>query len=265
MIIVKIVGITIANTTAIIIIFEIVLFVFLLIRLCFIVYQLLSHQFDIIIIIIYFNRKGPMVIFIVSILIINLFVFAHKSKSNKSMDQIRNDFWTKERKANLTTRKVLSDVNYIQIPINDLPFIEKANDKELEIIQSKIAKLSKEPIANFTGYTNTDLKLKYGMGNINHIIECDTNFTTFTTLMYEWGLYYHNQNKYQYAQQILEFAVKQKSDNSKIFILLAEIYIDSNQSDKIDDLIQIAESLNTLVKNKIIKSLKELKYSSYLT
>lgn len=180
------------------------------------------------------------------------------------MEQIRNDFWTKERKANLTTRKTLSDIDYIQIPINDLPFIAQTNDSKLENIQSKIIKLSKEPIANFTGYSNTDLKLKFGAGNINHIIECDTNFTTFATLMYEWGLYYYNQNQNQKAQQILEFATNQKSDVSKSFILLAEIYIDSGQADKIDALIQIAESLDTLVKNKIIESLKELKYSSYL-
>lgn len=209
-------------------------------------------------------RKGPMVIFIVSILFINLFIFMHKSKNNKSMDQIRNDFWAKERKANLTTRKTLSDIDYIQIPINDLPFIAQTNDRELEKIQNKIIKLSKEPIANFTGCSNTDLKLKYGVGNINHIIECDTNFTAFATLMYEWGLYYYNQNKNQKAQQILEFSITQRSDVSKGFILLAKIYIDSAQSDKIDTLIQIAESLDSLVKNKIIKSLKELKYSSYL-
>ena len=205
-----------------------------------------------------------MVIFIVSILVINLFLYMRNSKTNKSMEQIRNDFWTKERKANLTTRKTISDIDYIKIPINDLPIVAQTNDSELAYIQSKIIKLSKEPIANFTGYSNTDLKLKYGVGNINHIIECDTNFTAFATLMYEWGLYYYNQKQYQKAQQILEIAINQKSDVSKSFTLLAEIYIDSGQSDKIDTLIQIAQTLDTMVKNKIIESLKELKYSSFL-
>ncbi len=205
-----------------------------------------------------------MAIFIVSILIINLFLYIHKSKNNKSMEQIRDDFWTKERKANLTSRKSISDIDYIQIPIDDLPIVEQTNDSELAYIQSKIIKLSKEPIANFTGYSNTDLKLKYGVGNINHIIECDTNFTAFATLMYEWGLYYYNQNQNQKAQQILEVAINQRSDVSKSFTLLAEIYIDSDQADKIDTLIQIAQTLDTMVKNKIINSLKELKYSSYL-
>ena len=205
-----------------------------------------------------------MVIFIVSILVINLFLYMRKSKTNKSMEQIRDDFWTKERKANLTTRKTISDIDYIKIPINDLPIVAQTNDSELAYIQSKIINLSKEPIANFTGYSNTDLKLKYGVGNINHIIECDTNFTAFATLMYEWGLYYYNQKQYQKAQQILEIAINQKSDVSKSFTLLAEIYIDSGQSDKIDTLIQIAQTLDTMVKNKIIESLKELKYSSFL-
>ena len=205
-----------------------------------------------------------MAIFIVSILVINLFSYIHKSKNNKSMEQIRDDFWTKERKANLTSRKSISDIDYIQIPIDDLPIVEQTNDSELAYIQSKIIKLSKEPIANFTGYSNTDLKLKYGVGNINHIIECDTNFTAFATLMYEWGLYYYNQNQNQKAQQILEVAINQRSDVSKSFTLLAEIYIDSDQADKIDTLIQIAQTLDTMVKNKIINSLKELKYSSYL-
>ncbi|HHX56310.1 MAG TPA: hypothetical protein GX705_08175 [Clostridiales bacterium] len=205
-----------------------------------------------------------MVIFIVSILVINLFLYMRNSKTNKSMEQIRDDFWTKERKANLTTRKTISDIDYIKIPINDLPIVAQTNDSELAYIQSKIIKLSKEPIANFTGYSNTDLKLKYGVGNINHIIECDTNFTAFATLMYEWGLYYYNQKQYQKAQQILEIAINQKSDVSKSFTLLAEIYIDSGQSDKIDTLIQIAQTLDTMVKNKIIESLKELKYSSFL-
>ena len=191
-------------------------------------------------------------------------LYLNKSNSKKSRKEINNEFWEKERKANLTRPKDLSDITYIKIPVEDLPFVQYPEDKELEEIQEAILSLAESPIANFTGISNTDLKLKYGPANINDIMSYDDNFTSLSNLLYEWGHYYYNQEDFDNARQILEYAVSCKCDVSQAYILLAEIYLADNQYDKIEELIEIASSLNTLSKESLINSLKEIGYSSFL-
>lgn len=205
-----------------------------------------------------------MVFLFLAVIIINIYLFVRRSQTNKSMSQIREDFWAREHKANLTTRKDLSDLDFIIIPMEDLPFDMETLNKELKSIQDEIIALSNQPMVNFTGLSNTDLKLKYGAANIKELIRWDTNFIALVTLLNEWGLYYYKQHQYNSARQIFEFAVDCKSDVSNTYILLANIYVQENISEKIDDLIQVAESLDSLAKNKILKSLRDLKYESFL-
>ena len=60
------------------------------------------------------------------------------------------------------------------------------------------------------------------------------------------------------AQTVLEFGISCKTDVSQSYILLATIYKEQDQLEKIDFLIQSADSLETLMKNSIISSLKSI-------
>jgi hypothetical protein len=206
-----------------------------------------------------------MIILVIFIfLTFNIYLFYHKSKANKTSKKRRDDFWKKELKANQTPKKDLSNLNYIHIPINELPFADCPEDKDLNSIQEQIIQLSKKSIVNFTGMTNTDLKLQYGTANIKTLMEWDNNYTQLVQTIYQWGLYYYSHQQLMYAKKILEYGVNCNTDISKNYTLLANIYIKLDQSDKIDSLINHANSLQTIMKENIVRSLQELKYSTYL-
>ena len=203
-------------------------------------------------------------IIIAILLIFHTILFAQKSRSNRTIREIRDQYWKRERQANLTPKKDLSSLDYILIPIKELPFVDHPESKALENIQKEILNLSKEPIVNIGNVSNTDLKLKYGVANLKHLILCDNNYINLIRLLQEWGLYYYDCQMYSFAQTILEYAISCKTDLHKTYILVAKVYLHTNQSEKIDTLIETITLLKSLNKEKTIISLKELKYTSYI-
>jgi tetratricopeptide (TPR) repeat protein len=196
---------------------------------------------------------------IVFILILCTIVFLHLSisKSNRKMQQEKESFWNKENQANSIRRTDITGLDYIKIPIENLPFIETTND-ELLNMQNLIKTLSQKSILNLTGLSNTDLKLKYGTANITFLSECDNNFTLLIQTLVKWGSYLYENGKTSEAIRVLEYGIACNTDISKNYILLANIYKERNTPEKIHHLYQVAESLNSLTKETIIKALNEL-------
>ncbi len=182
----------------------------------------------------------------------------HKRKLQKEQDA----FWNREYQANATRKTDISELLYITVPIETLPFTETA-DGELLSIQNNIRGLAVEPILNLTGISNTELKLKYGVANITFLMQCDENFTLLIKNILKWGSYLYDRNKWEEAAVVLEYGIQIKSDVGKNYTLLAEIYKSTGCMDKINDLIQTAESLNTLSKENIVTALKKIQMSHF--
>lgn len=180
----------------------------------------------------------------------------HRSKIQKEKDA----FWNREYKANATRKADVSELPYITVPIEILPFTE-TKEEELILIQNNIRGLAGEPILNLTGISNTELKLKYGVANITFLMQCDENFTLLIKNILKWGSYLYDRNKWEEAVVVLEYGIQIKSDIGKNYTLLAEIYKSMGYMDKINALIQTAESLNTLSKENIVTALKEIRSS----
>lgn len=176
-----------------------------------------------------------------------------------------NEFWTKERKANATQIKTLDGLNYITIPLDQLPFDALKNHPEVEHMEYTIQNLSKEgrKIVNLTGITNTDLKLQYGAPNLSRLMEYDRNYILLVTTLQDWGKVLYEEGLYEDAARLLEFAVSTRTDVSETYRLLCDMYkcrlgLSKEESDeKISALLTIAESLNSLTRSKIETLLKE--------
>ena len=193
-----------------------------------------------------------------SIFIIFCLWFAiESSKHSKESQQKYQDFLRREHEAALTRKKDISNLPKIKIP-DDLPF-KKSNDAYTNSIQNDIRKLQTKDIINFTGYTNTDLKLMYGAGHINYLSECDNNFTKLAVALNKWATTLYKNNQIDDCKKVLEFAVSINVDITNIYILLANIYISENKPAKINHLIRKASKLNSTIKNNIINQLNNLK------
>jgi HD superfamily phosphohydrolase YqeK len=120
-----------------------------------------------------------------------------------------------------------------------------------------INELSTQPIVNLTGYSNTDLKLEYGTANITILTEYDQNYTLLASTLQQWADLLYKADYIEPTRQILEFAVSTRTDVSHSYDILAEIYIQNGSPDKIQGLMDTAETLNSLNREVIIRHLRE--------
>lgn len=169
----------------------------------------------------------------------------------------KEGYWETERKANLTRKQSLDSLNYVCLPLEKLPFMENT-DSELQEIQTDIRNLSGEKIVNLTGFSNTELKLKYGAPNLEILSQYDENFTTLARLLYRWGKRLHELGFDTEAVSVLELGVKYATDIRSHYTLLANLYINDGRRSEIQTLISRAAELNSLNKNPIIRSLQDL-------
>ncbi len=173
----------------------------------------------------------------------------------------RKNFWDRESEANNVRKKSLDDLEYITIPLSELPFGLLPDVQAIADAEGTIKDLSTEKIVNLTGFTNTDLKLMYGTANITPLSAYDQNYTSLVTALQKWGSQLFLYGKYQEACTVLEFAVQTKSDITDTYKLLCELYqgklgLSSEATEeKIKALLPTALSLNSLSKSRILDTL----------
>ncbi|WP_156036144.1 hypothetical protein [Butyrivibrio sp. AE3004] len=192
--------------------------------------------------------------FILFVIITNIAIHRSNSKARKDDE----NFWNKELRANGTRRKSLDSLNYITIPMDKLPFGVIPDNDEIDYCEKSIQKLSTEKIVNFTGITNTDLKLEYGAPNITLLTTYDQNYTTLVTVLHKWAKELYDAKFYHEATEVLEFSISTKSDVTASYKLICDMYKNklslenSEIRKKIEALLPIAESLNSLSRDNIV-------------
>lgn len=195
--------------------------------------------------------------FLTVFLIFLIFLNVKKHAAEKKEKESRNLFWEREDLANSTPKKDISSLNYILIPLNELPTPTSEDSADIHTLYQKLTDLSSEQILNLTGYSNTDLKITYGYANLQALMKFDQNFTFLCKLLHQLGELYHQNESDTKAIQFLEFAVSCQSDISGTYLLLAQLYTSRNQQYRIPDLIGRAQNLKSLSREIIIRHLTE--------
>lgn len=189
--------------------------------------------------------------------VIALYLF----KNNKSQDTAQKDFWEKEREANSTRRKSLDNLDYIKIPIEKLPMSLLSDVPKAEDYKQIIQTLAELPIVNFTGISNTELKLRYGAPNIDLLCGYDQNYTLLVCTLQQWAQLLYDSGYINEALHMLEFSVSTGTDVSATYRLLCQIYIQLNTPEKIGSLYPIVEVLHSAMQKTIVRILQEAEQS----
>lgn len=193
--------------------------------------------------------------FILLCIVVNL---GMRRVSRKTEDQ-EAAFWKKELDANNVRKKSLDSLEYVHIPYDLLPFDTAEDNQILQSAEEELLALKDEKIVNLTGITNTDLKLEYGTANITPLTEYDQNYTTLVCALQKWGQELYNLGRFQDAADVLEFAVKTRTDITATYRVLLDIYrtklglSEEEIKKKTDGLIPIAKNLNSLSRLTILK------------
>lgn len=195
--------------------------------------------------------------FFASFIIFIIWLAYELSKNRRHEEKKKKSFWEKESEANSTRRKSLENLDYITIPFDSLPMELLKDEETVRECQSTLRSLADSPIVNFSGISNTDLKLKYGAPNIDLLMRYDQNYTTLACTLQRWAQKLHEAGYITEARQILEFAVSTDTDVSGTYRLLASIYSQNGETEKIDALKIRAENLRSGSKKIIARILQE--------
>lgn len=188
-------------------------------------------------------------VFFIFVIVLNIAL----RKNNRSQEDFRSRFWERELEANNTRKQDISSLDYIRIPLDKIPQ-NLHTDSERELVA-----LASEKLLNLAGETNTDLKLKYGVANLEQLSAFDANFARFVSALSVYAKELLDAGQTSDARGLLEFAVDCRADSSKIFSMLAKLYQDAGEPERIDSLLEIAKTFDSLSGRMIVQSLSTLK------
>ena len=187
-----------------------------------------------------------------------LFIFFFMRYTAKKSELNTKEYLEREHEANSVRKKSLSELKPITVPFDSFPSrIGEENGKILDL-SNKLQNISNTKIVNFSGFTNTDLKMAYGAANLPILMEMDQNFTTLTSILYELAQAYVDDHSPEMAIPYLEYGVKIGTDISGHYMLLANLYCARGAVDNIPALISAVDKTHSLTKNATISKLNEL-------
>lgn len=195
--------------------------------------------------------------FLASFIVFIIWLSYEIKKSRRAIDRQQKAFWEREREANRTRKKPLDTLDFITVPLHSLPMDICNGQPQIDECLDLVRSLSEQKIVNFTGYSNTDLKLMYGAPNITLLSEYDQNYTLLVRTLQKWASLLYEQNYQNEAKTILEYAVSIRTDVSGTYKLLASIYSAEGVPGKIAGLIETAMTLNSSMKDVIVRTLQE--------
>jgi predicted Zn-dependent protease len=171
-------------------------------------------------------------------------------KSGDAQQSAEDRFWRREQEANSTRRKDISNLDYLTIPLEKIP-----QNLHTEA-ENTLVHLASCKMLNLTGKTNTDLKLEYGVANLEALTEFDENFTQFVCTVPVYAKELLDAGQPDAAQELLELAVSYHADASAVYTTLADLYQQSGQSARIQSLIDTVNTIDSSSKNIILAKLK---------
>lgn len=169
-------------------------------------------------------------------------------------EQQEAEFWAKERQANITPAKDISNLRYITIPIEKFPLNFSTEEKVVEI-ENELKELSTHRLLNLTGISNTDLKLTYGVPNFETMSQIGEDFDRTCVLLNKYAQALMEKERYDDVITVLEFAVGVGTDISESYTLLAKCYKIKEMDSKLDFLKAQVEQSKLLLKDSILQKI----------
>lgn len=176
----------------------------------------------------------------VPLVLLLLWILRHNiRKSSIPNRQSVKQYLDREDEANSTRRQDISDLPYIQVPLDTFPLHITLNDakKQSEIAKCRqeLTELAKLPMLNLIGKSNTELKLLYGPANLPALINCDQNYSRYLRTLQALADCIYDTHPSE-AVSIAEYCLTIGTDISGTYELLGRYYIANDRSDAFEQL-----------------------------
>ena len=171
-------------------------------------------------------------------------------------EQQEKEFWAKEKAAQITPAKDISNLRYITIPIEKFP-LNFSNDEKVIEIETQLKELSTHKLLNLSGVSNTDLKLTYGTSNFETMSQIGEDFDKTCILLNSYAKALVEAGMENDAVNVLEFAIGIGTDISESYIMLSDCYKKRSQTEKLSFLRERILNSNLLLKNSILNKIDD--------
>ena len=165
-------------------------------------------------------------IILICFIIFVVFLNSRKRQITKQEQEITEQFWARENKANAIT-----------IPEELLTPPAQASEDVLTLYET-LRLLSAKKIVNLNGKTNTDLKLAYGAASLAALTEFDENYNTLICTIAKLGKLLCDQSEAKAAIDILLFGIRCGSDITDNYTLLVPLLKETNDSSSLTEVYQ---------------------------
>lgn len=184
-------------------------------------------------------------------------LFYEQRKASRKEKKISDDFWAREAKANNTRKKDISHLPLLAITEEELPIGDSTDESVLYYIDH-LRKQIKMPMMDLSAYSNTDLKLAYGVGNFQILSEYDENYNTFLLTLSNLGRAYARAGNFACAKDTYLLALQYGSMKLSDYTDLAHVYLQLKEPQSITSLIQNVDSSEHPRKKSIIENLQHI-------
>ncbi len=198
-------------------------------------------------------------------LIITIWAWIIKHNANKERSQDKpsiRSYLDRESAANSVRRQDISNLPYIQAPIDSFPFDITLNDEkkqfQIENYKKEIIQISENPMLNLIGVSNTELKEQYGPANLEILSYYDQNYTRYMRSLYLYAQCIYEEYPAE-AVSILTYCIETGTDISGIYELLGTYYIQHGQTAELEQLYKHIPDTTSISGKMITNKLNKLK------
>lgn len=195
--------------------------------------------------------------FFASFVIFIIFFSIRNIKNQRIENQYMEAYFKREYEANQTKKMPLDQLNYLIIPDSLLSAPNPNGHSDIARLLDELKALSLLKIVNFTGLTNTDLKLEYGADNLHTLTQYDLNYTKLSRNLNQLGHLYMTEDLIPLAKEFFHYAIDSGSDIRTTYLDLAIIYQQEDNLDAIKNLKESANQLLNMNKSIISRMLQE--------
>ncbi len=196
-------------------------------------------------------------IYFVCFCIFCAWLFYEQRKSQRQQKKASDDFWAREALANSTRKKDISDLPLIRVEEKEIPFIETQEESIITYI-GQLRQIIQEPMADLSDYSNTDLKLAYGVANFKTLSEYDENFNTFLVTLTNLARSYERNGYHEQARDTYLTALRHGSRRAGDYEELAKIWLELGRRDEVKALIRRLEESSHPRRAGIISTLNQV-------
>lgn len=210
-----------------------------------------------------FLKGNVMRIFLLPIIITTLvWVLNHNIKRNKvnNKETVR-DYLKREEEANFVRKKDISNLPYIKVPLDKLPIDITLNDEKkqskIEKYRKEIEYLSDKTMLNLIGITNTELKEQYGVANLDKLMTYDQNYARMLSNLQWYAAEIYDEYPAE-AVRIMEYMVDTGTDIIGTFELLGRYYAGINDMEAFNSLFDRIPDKSSVSGKTIISKLEHI-------